>query len=158
VAARRSFSAAALELSYTQSSVSEAVAALERDLGVTLIDRSSRPVELTPSGEIVLAHAETLLGQAAAIETDLVALTSGDAGRLRRGAFSPGWPTSRPAGVGEFAQARPRVHLDIGQFDPPAALRRLRAGDIDLAVIFRFEPGDPAEDPDGRLTSTYLGH
>src|SRR5437016_4368981 len=47
VANRCSFSAAALELSYTQSSVSEAVATLERGLGVTLLDRSSRPVGLT---------------------------------------------------------------------------------------------------------------
>ena len=75
VAALRSFSAAALELSYTQSSVSEAVATLERELGVTLLDRSSRPVRLTPSGEVVLGHAEALLVQAEAIKTDLAALT-----------------------------------------------------------------------------------
>jgi DNA-binding transcriptional LysR family regulator len=37
-------------------------------------------------------------------------------------------------------------------------LRRLKAGELDLAVIFRFEPGDPADDPDARLSSTYLGH
>ncbi|MGN6166843.1 MAG: LysR family transcriptional regulator, partial [Solirubrobacteraceae bacterium] len=78
VATLRSFSAAALELSYTQSSVSEAVATLERELGVTLFDRSSRPVRLTPSGEVVLAHAEALIARAAAIEMDLAALTSGD--------------------------------------------------------------------------------
>ena len=87
VATLRSFSAAALELSYTQSSVSEAVATLERELGVTLLDRSSRPVGLTPAGEIVLGHAEALLGQADAVESDLVALTRGDAGRLRLAGF-----------------------------------------------------------------------
>src|SRR5436190_12078676 len=80
VATLRSFSAAAMELSYTQSTVSEAIATLERELGVTLLDRSSRPVRLTPSGEIVLRHAEALLAQASAIETDLGALSSGDVG------------------------------------------------------------------------------
>src|SRR5512142_2113681 len=83
VATRRSFSAAALELSYTQSSVSEALVVLERELGVTLLDRRTRPVGLTPAGEIVLGHAETLLGQVATIEDDLASLTRGDAGRLR---------------------------------------------------------------------------
>lgn len=158
VARLRSFSAAALELSYTQSSVSEAVATLERELGVTLLDRSSRPVRVTPSGEVVLGHAETLLAQTAAIETDLAALTSGDAGRLRLAGFYTAWSTFLPTAVADFARAHPRVDLELEQLDPPAALRRLRAGELDLAVIFRFEPGDPAVNPDSRLSSTYLGH
>jgi DNA-binding transcriptional LysR family regulator len=158
VAKLRSFSAAALELSYTQSSVSEAVATLERELGVTLLDRSSRPVRVTPSGQVVLGHAETLLAQTAAIETDLAALTSGDAGRLRLAGFYTAWSTFLPTAVADFAVAHPRVDLGLEQLDPPAALRRLKAGELDLAVIFRFEPGDPADDPDARLSSTYLGH
>ena len=158
VATLRSFSAAALELSYTQSSVSESVATLERELGVTLLDRSSRPVRLTPSGEIVLAHAETLLTEAAAIQTDLAALTRGDVGRLRLAGFYTAWSTFLPSAVAEFARAHPHVHLELEQLDPPAALRQLRAGELDLALIFRFEPGDPAEDPEARLTSTYLAH
>ena len=67
VATHRSFSAAASALNYTQSSVSQHVTNLERELGVTLLDRSSRPVRLTPSGEIVLTHADALLVRAAAI-------------------------------------------------------------------------------------------
>lgn len=158
VATRRSFSAAALQLSYTQSSVSEAVATLERELRTTLLDRSSRPVRLTPAGELVLTHADALLGQAAAIETDLAALTSGDAGRLRLGGFYTAWSTFLPAAVADFAHRRPRVHLHLEQLDPPAALQHLRAGEIDLAVIYRFDEGDPAVHPDDRLISTYLAH
>ena len=158
VASKRSFSAAALELSYTQSSVSEAVATLERELGVTLLDRSSRPVGLTPAGEIVLAHAEALLGQADAVESDLVALTRGDGGRLRLAGFYTAWSTFLPGAIAAFARSRPHVRLELEQSDPPAALRRLRAGEIDLAVIYRFEAGDPAEDPDSRLISTHLAH
>lgn len=158
VATLRSFSAAALELSYTQSSVSEAVATLERELAVTLLDRSSRPVRLTPSGEVVLGHAEALLVQAEAINADLAALTHGDVGRLRLGGFYTAWSTFLPTAVADFAGAHPQVDLDLEQLDPPAALRQLRAGELDLAVIYRFEPGDPAEDPDARLVSTYLAH
>jgi DNA-binding transcriptional LysR family regulator len=147
-----------LELSYTQSSVSEAVVTLERELGVTLLDRSSRPVRLTPSGEVVLAHAETLIAQAAAVETDLVALTSGDGGRLRLAGFYTAWSTFLPTAIADFTRTRPRVELELEQLDPPAALRQLRAGELDLAVIFRFEPGDPADDPEARLSSTYLAY
>jgi DNA-binding transcriptional LysR family regulator len=158
VATLRSFSAAASELSYTQSSVSEAVATLERELGVTLLDRSSRPVRITPSGEVVLSHAEALIAQAAVIETDLVALTSGDVGRLRLAGFYTAWSTFLPTAVADFIRARPRVQLELEQLDPPAALRQLRAGELDLAVIYRFQAGDPADDPEARLSSTYLAH
>jgi DNA-binding transcriptional LysR family regulator len=158
VATLRSFSAAALELSYTQSSISEAVATLERELGVTLLDRSSRPVRLTPSGEVVLAHADALIAQATAIETELTTLTSGDIGRLRLAGFYTAWSTFLPTAVADFRRAHPRVQLELQQFDPPAALRQLRAGELDLAVIYRFQPGDPADDPEARLSSTFLGH
>jgi DNA-binding transcriptional LysR family regulator len=158
VATRRSFSAAALALDYTQSSVSEAVGTLERELGVTLLDRSSRPIDVTAAGEVVLAHAESLLGQVAAIEEDLVALAEGDTGRLRLVGFYTAWSTFLPRAVAEFTRARPRVTLELEQLDPPAALRRLRAGELDVAVIYRFEPGDPAEDPGERLLSTHLTH
>jgi DNA-binding transcriptional LysR family regulator len=158
VATLRSFSAAALELSYTQSSVSEAVATLERELGVTLLDRSSRPVRLTPAGEVVLAHAEALTAQAAAIETDLLALTSGDVGRLRLGGFYTAWSTFLPTAVANFTHDHPRVQLELKQLDPPAALQELRAGELDLAVIYQFQPGDPADDANARLSSTHLAH
>ena len=158
VATQRSFSAAALELSYTQSSVSEGVAVLERELGVTLLDRSSRPVGVTPAGEAVLAHAEALLGQAAAIDSDLAALSSGDSGVLRLAGFYTAWSTFIPPAVADFSQSHPWVELELGQLDPPAALRQLRAGELDLAVIYQFAPGDPAEGQDDRLVSTHLAY
>ena len=156
VATRRSFSAAALALSYTQSSVSEAVLALERELRLTLLDRSRRPTRVTPAGEVVLRHCETLLGQLAAIEQDLAALAQGDAGVLRLAGFYTAWSTFLPSAVAAFSHSRPGVKLEVKQLDPPAALRELRAGELDLAVIYRFEKGDPAEDRRDRLISTRL--
>jgi DNA-binding transcriptional LysR family regulator len=143
VATRRSFSAAAAALSYTQSSVSESVAALERQLGATLLDRSGRPVGLTPAGEVVLAHAESLLGRASAVEEDLIALARGETGRLRLAGFYTAWSTFLPAAVAAFSRGHPAVKLELEQLDPPAALRALRAGELDLAVIYRFEDGAP---------------
>jgi DNA-binding transcriptional LysR family regulator len=50
------------------------------------------------------------------------------------------------------------VQLELEQLDPPAALRQLRAGEVDLAVIYRFQGGDPADDPEARVSSTFLAH
>src|SRR3954471_12023291 len=87
VAQHRSFSAAAAALNYTQSSVSQHVTNLERQLGVTLLDRGARPVAVTEAGELVLRHAEDLLGRATSIERELEALRHGEAGTLRVGGF-----------------------------------------------------------------------
>src|SRR5262249_31402180 len=111
VETRRSFSAAALALSYTQSSGSQTVADLDAELGVTLLDGWSRRVRTAPAGELVLGHAEALIGQANAIEADLAALTAGDTGRLRLGGFATAWATFLPAAVAAFTADHPQVEL-----------------------------------------------
>jgi DNA-binding transcriptional LysR family regulator len=57
VAVKGSFSAAAESLSFTQSAVSQQIAALEREAGTTLVQRSARGVRLTDAGEAVVRHA-----------------------------------------------------------------------------------------------------
>jgi DNA-binding transcriptional LysR family regulator len=140
VARHRSFSAAAAALNYTQSSVSQQVTNLERELRTTLFDRTSRPVELTPAGEIVLRHAEELLGRAAAIQRELDAIGAGEAGTLRLGGFYTAWTSFLPRAVASYSRAHPQVHLDLRQLEPEPALRALRAGELDLAVTYRYEP------------------
>src|SRR5215217_947102 len=61
VAVRGSFSAAAEALSFTQSAVSQQIAALEREAGTTLVQRSARGVRLTDAGEAVVRHAEAIM-------------------------------------------------------------------------------------------------
>src|ERR671925_597092 len=97
VAERRSFSAAALELGYAQSVVSHHVAALEREFGVTLVDRSTRPVSLTDAGERLALHAVDVLGQVAAAEEELRAVAGVESGLLRLGAFSSACTSFVPA-------------------------------------------------------------
>jgi molybdate transport repressor ModE-like protein len=57
IARRGSFSAAADALSLTQSAVSQHIAALEREVGMTLVERGMRPVELTEAGHALTRHA-----------------------------------------------------------------------------------------------------
>lgn len=148
VAAQRSFSGAARALSYSQSSVSQQIAALERDLGLVLLDRGARPVEPTPAGRIVLRHAEELLGRAAAVERELEGLVAGERGSLRVGGFYTAWATFLPVAVAAYAREHPDVALELQQLEPEAAVGAVLAGELDLAVIYGFDDQAPVtEDP-----------
>ncbi|MGJ6967182.1 LysR family transcriptional regulator [Streptosporangium sp. G11] len=80
VAGRRSFSDAAIELGYTQSAVSQQIAALEADLGLALLHR--RPVAPTRAGERLLEHAGPLLLRHRAARADVLRAAAGPAGLL----------------------------------------------------------------------------
>src|SRR3954467_1840466 len=87
VATRGSFSAAADALHFTQSAVSQQIAALEREAGTTLVERNARGVRLTEAGEILVRHADAILARLADAEAELEALTDLRGGRLRLAAF-----------------------------------------------------------------------
>src|ERR687884_13909 len=87
VAARGSFSAAAEALSFTQSAVSQHIAALEREAGATLVERSARGVRLTDAGESLVRHADAILARLAEAEAELEAIAGLRGGRPRMAAF-----------------------------------------------------------------------
>src|SRR5882672_6799964 len=87
VAARGSFSAAAESLSYTQSAVSQQIAALEREAGTTLVERGARGVRMTQAGRALVGHAEAIIARLAAAERELEAIAGLDGGHLRLAAF-----------------------------------------------------------------------
>ncbi len=153
---RRSFSEAALALDYTQSSVSQQVTALEDELGVTLLDRSQRPVRPTDAGELVLRHADDLLGRAVAVEEALAALGGGETGTLRVGGFATAWATFIPPAVAAFSRAHEQVQLELDQLEPGPALRDVRAGELDLAVVYRIGESTQPSDDDGRFEWEHL--
>src|ERR1700744_597739 len=87
VARQGSLSAAALELSYTQSAVSQQVATLEAEAGVALLDRHARGVRLTAAGQALLGHAEGVLARLEAAEAELAAISGLRGGLLRAASF-----------------------------------------------------------------------
>jgi DNA-binding transcriptional LysR family regulator len=150
VAEQRSFSAAGLELGYAQSVVSHHVSALEQELGLTLVDRGTRPVGLTDAGRRLLPHAIRVLGEVAAAEEELRAIAGLESGTLRVGAFLTACTSFMPAALARFGATHPDVHVQLLQMEPEETRRRLRAGEIDLGVIWWdvYEPA-PAEEADG---------
>src|SRR3954453_15540777 len=83
VAAQGSFSAAAEALSFTQSAVSQQVAALEREAGAKLVQRGARRIRLPPAGHALVSHADAILARLEDAEQELAAIAGLKGGRLR---------------------------------------------------------------------------
>ena len=150
VAEKGSFSAAALELGYAQSVISHHVAALEREFGLTLVNRGTRPVSATDAGMRLLRHTAAVLGHVTAAEDEMRAVAGLESGTLRVGAFLSACNSFVPAALARFEAAHPEVEVRMEQLEEPEALRRLRSGDLDVAVVWRVwqpsEPGGQADD------------
>ncbi len=129
VARTRSFTAAARELGYTQSAISQHVAALERDLGRPLLER--RPVRLTAAGEQLAAHADQILLRVDTARSEIAAIP--ETTRPVRLAASPG-AVVRPL-LAALRSASPGVALELEVMAIPDALRLLAEGAADGAVI-----------------------
>src|SRR3954447_8811527 len=136
VAIRGSFSAAADALSFTQSAVSQQIAALEREAGTTLVQRSARGVRLTDAGEAVVRHAEAIMARLAEAEAELEAIAGLRGGRLRLASFESAGSTLMPLAIAAFRQQHPAVELSMSLAEPDDSLPLLRSGDLDLAIVF----------------------
>src|SRR5579863_7977313 len=97
LAERGSFTAAADALSYTQSAVSQQISALEREMGATLVQRDRKRARPTEAGEILLAHADAILGRISAAEHELAAYLEARSGRMRLAAFESAGAAMVPA-------------------------------------------------------------
>jgi len=134
VAAQGSFSGAAESLAYTQSAISQQIAALEREAGTQLVERSARGVRLTEAGEVLVTHAEAILARLQAAERDLEAIAGLRGGRLRVVAFPSAGASLMPMAVAAFRRRHPGVELLLEPREPDEALVALKAGDADVAV------------------------
>ena len=143
VAYRGSFSGAALALSYTQSAVSQQIAALETETGMTLLERRARGVRLTAAGQTLVAHADSILAQLEAADAALSAIAGLRGGRLRVASFPTAGATLMPLAIATFRSSYPDVELTLAEGEPQDVLPRLRAGELDLALLFEFAEETP---------------
>jgi DNA-binding transcriptional LysR family regulator len=139
VAYRGSFSAAAEELSYTQSAISQQIAALEAEAGTALLQRHARGVSLTAAGQMLMGHAEGILARLEAAEASLAEIAGLRGGRLRMASFPTAGATLMPLAIATFRASYPDVELTLSEGEPEEIAPRLRAGELDLALLFEFE-------------------
>jgi DNA-binding transcriptional LysR family regulator len=129
-----SISAAAGVLGYTQSAVSQQLAALEREVGSALVDRSQRPLRATRAGESLRPHVERVLAALGGAESALDDLRAG-AARLRLAAFPSALSSFVPAAVRDLRRDHSRLVVQVLQLETAEAVERLRGGGTDLAVV-----------------------
>src|SRR3954447_17295507 len=135
VVRRGSLSAAAGALRFTQPAVSRQIAALEREAGAQLLERTPRGIRLTEPGRILLGHAEAILDRMAAARAQVESVASLSGGRLRIGSFQTVNATIVPRAIAAFAREHPEVELSLIEAITPEAIAHLRSGDVDLAVL-----------------------
>ena len=131
-----SFSAAAQSLALTQSAVSQHIAALERAVGLPLVERGSRPVQLTDAGFALSRHAAGIFARLDAAEQELAEIAGRRQGRLRFGCFPTMLATLMPPAFARFRTQHPDVRLIIVDDHLHRLLPRLEAGELDLAIIY----------------------
>jgi DNA-binding transcriptional LysR family regulator len=134
-----SISAAASVLGYTQSAVSQQLAALEREVGTPLVDRSQRPLRATRGGALLRPHVERVLAALGGAEAAVEDLRGGTP-RLRLAAFPSALSSFVPAAVRDLRRAHSRLVVQVLQLETQEAVERLRGGDADLAVVHHM-PG-----------------
>jgi DNA-binding transcriptional LysR family regulator len=141
-----SFHKAAAHLDYSQSGISQQIAALERIVGERLIDRpgGSRPVQLTEVGHVVLDHARMLLDQVNAAQAEIAALRAGSGGLLRVGAFQSAGAKVVPPLMSRLSRDRPCLRLELTQTTSDDDLFALmEAGRLDITFAILPVPRGP---------------
>lgn len=144
------FGRAAQALHLAQPAVSQHVKRLERQLGATVLRRSTRRVELTAAGEQLLRRARSILAEVARAEDEVRLIESGRAGRVALGFVGTATYDLMPRVARRVRQHLPDVDLDLhGERLSPALVTALLAGDVDVVAI-----RDP--DPDAALSVRHL--
>jgi DNA-binding transcriptional LysR family regulator len=146
VARYGSVTAAARALNYAQPSVSHHLARLEAETGIKLIQRAGRGIRLTDAGRLLAERAAEVIGRLDAAENELNAYTGLRASRLRLAAFPSALGTIVPAAAAMLRGHQPGLDLRLTEAEPPEALRMLRAGHVDVALVFRYLPDAPDSD------------
>ena len=137
--------AAAAALSFTPSAVSQHLSALERELGVKLLERRGRSVQLTPAAHVLVERTEQILARLAEAEAETKAVANGKEPPLRLASF----PSAAATIVAEAVQDG-ELDVHILESDPKLGLARLRGGEVDVAILWEYdfvpiEPGTSIE-------------
>ncbi|HUA29862.1 MAG TPA: LysR family transcriptional regulator [Streptosporangiaceae bacterium] len=154
VARHGSVTAAARALNYAQPSISHHLARLEAETGARLLQRAGRGVRLTDAGRLLAERAEEIIGRLDAAENELAAHVGLREGRVRLASFPSALGTIVPAAAATLEAESPGMDLMLAEAEPPEALRMLRAGYVDVALVFRHyqegaDPEPPGTDEEG---------
>lgn len=119
----------------TQSTISEQVARLEREVGARLFDRGPHGVRITEAGRLVVERAHAILNDFATTAEEAREIASGASGRLTIGIFAEGLAELTPLVIRAFRSSSPRVELTFTELTIENHAQAVRDGDVDVAVV-----------------------
>ncbi|MBE1461069.1 LysR family transcriptional regulator [Kibdelosporangium phytohabitans] len=151
IAAHGSVTKAAKHLNYSQPAVSHHLARLEAETGAKLVQRAGRGIRLTPEGEHLARRATEIVGRVDTAAAELSAMVGLRTGRVRVAGFQSALATLVPHAAGTLRREHPGIELHLVEAHPRVALDLLRAGQVDVAVIFRYDDTTP-----GDIRATHL--
>lgn len=143
-----SMAAAAEELGYTPSAVSQHLAALERETGTVLLERAGRGVRPTPAGGLLAEHAADIVARICEAEAALADLVAGRIGRLGVSFFPTAGASLVPPAVAAFRRRHPGVELRLEIAEPSVSVPAVVSGATDVAVVVEACGEEPRR-PDG---------
>lgn len=130
------FGRAAARLHIAQPALSQQIKQLERELGCALFDRTTRRVELTEAGRLLLARADPILAEVARAGDDVALLAAGRLGRVSVGFIGTATYDVLPRVARHVRAELPGLVLDLrGELLAPGLADAVRAGTFDLAVL-----------------------
>ena len=139
VSLRGTIAAAARSLGLTASAVSQQLSVLEREAGVTLLDRSPRGAVLTGAGQVLAAHAANLVELLSAARADLDVLEGATTGLVSMASIASAAATFVSEAATELRTSGSGIEFSVAAAEPMAALSRLLAGDVDLAIVDEYD-------------------
>ena len=145
LARRGTIAAVAQALSYTPSAVSQQLAALEREAGTPLLERTGRSVALTPAALRLIEHTDTILAVLEQAAAELATASSELTGTLRIGAFPTAVRAVLPPALVGLSRDHPRLELFVTELDPANAPDALRTHVLDIALVQEYDyvPREP---------------
>lgn len=138
-----SLSAAARRLRVTPSAVSQQVAALERALGVPLLERTNRGVRPTGPGRLLVGSAHAITAELASAERHIAEIAAGRRGRLLVASFSSAGQRLLPRAVSQLADDHPDADITVLESEPEDTVPKVTAGDADLGIVYHFFTPQP---------------
>jgi LysR family transcriptional regulator, transcription activator of glutamate synthase operon len=135
VAEERHFTRAAAREHVAQPALSQQIRRLEEEVGLPLVERTTRRVSLTDAGELLVARARRAVSEVDAARAELQGLAGLDAGRLTLGAIHTMGPVDLSVLLATFHERHPAVELTIREQDSEELAEMLRADELDLAFL-----------------------
>ena len=143
-----SLAGAARSLSLTPSAVSQQIAALERECGTQLLERSARSIRFTDAGQRLATRAASLRDLLEHARADLATLRGAERRGLSLGIFESVARRFLPGVLKRFGATHPLVTVKVHELEPEPALELLRRGELDVAVTHSYSLS-PLAIPDG---------